>query len=286
MNLFGLHTFAVSPVWDVDRIEPEMDRISKHGIGLFEIPLLRPEEIDIGATNAFKKRHDVEVVCSLGLPKSLDVAERSDEALAFMRPAFEVTRAVGSAALSGVTYGTIGRTTGRAVTEREIDGMCRFLAAAAKEAKAHGLKLGIEPCNRYETHLMNRGIDAARIIERVGADNIFIHLDTYHMHIEEDSFAEGFRAAAPYLGYLHVSEANRGVPGKGMINWALAMRAIADIGYNGTITLESMNHVDVDIAGGLAVWRPVADNPDDVIDLGLPFLRDAARQAGLTLGRA
>lgn len=286
MNVFGLHTFAVSPVWDVRRIEPAMDRISKHGIGLFEIPLLRPEEIDIEATNAFRKKHNVDVVCSLGLPKSLDVAERKEEALAFLRPAFEVTQAVGSSALSGVTYGTIGRTTGRAATESELDGICRFLAEAAKEAKAHGLKLGIEPCNRYETHLMNRGIDAARIIERVGADNIFIHLDTYHMHIEEDSFADGFRAAAPYLGYLHVSEANRGVPGKGMINWPLAMKAVADIGYTGPMTLESMNHVDVDIAGGLAVWRPVAENPDDVIDLGLPFLREAAKQAGLTLGRA
>jgi D-psicose/D-tagatose/L-ribulose 3-epimerase len=203
-----------------------------------------------------------------------------------MRPAFTVTRAVGSAALSGVTYGTIGRTTGRAATEKEIGGMCRFLEAAAKAAKAHGLRLGIEPCNRYETHLMNRGIDAARVIERVGADNIFIHLDTYHMHIEEASFDAGFRAAAPYLGYVHVSEANRGVPGRGMIGWLAAMKAMADIGYTGTLTLESMNHVDADISGSLAVWRPVAENPDDVIDAGLPFLRQAAKQAGMALGRA
>ena len=62
----------------------------------------------------------------------------------------------------------------------------------------------------------------AKIIERVGAENIFIHLDTYHMHIEEESFAAGFEAAAPYLGYVHVSEANRGVPGSGMLNWAAA----------------------------------------------------------------
>ena len=80
-------------------------------------------------------------------------------------------------------------------------------------------------------------------------------------------------AAAPYLGYVHVSEANRGVPGRGMLNWPAAMKAMAEIGYKGAITLESMNHVDVDIAGGLAVWRPVAERPDDVIDIGLPFLR-------------
>lgn len=118
----------------------------------------------------------------------------------------------------------------------------------------------------------------------VGADNIFIHLDTYHMHIEEESYAAGFEAAAPYLGYVHVSEANRGVPGRGTVNWPQVFKAIAEIEYKGPIVLESMNHVDVDIAGGLAVWRPVAERPDDVIEVGLPFLREQAKQAGITLG--
>lgn len=284
MNALGLHTFAIAPVWDVALIEADMERIRHHGVGLFEIPLLRPEEIDVAETLAFSQRHGVEVVCSLGLPGWADVVDRPDEVLAFLTPAFEVTRAVGSASLSGVTYGTIGRTTGSAPSERELDGMCRFLDRAARQAAAQGLKLGIEPCNRYETHLMNRGSDAVAIIERVGADNIFIHLDTYHMHLEEESFEAGFEAAAPYLGYVHVSEANRGVPGRGQINWDAAFAAIARIGYDGPLTLESMNHVDRDIARGLAIWRPVAGNPDDVIDAGLPFLRQTAERAGLQLG--
>ncbi|WP_163267612.1 sugar phosphate isomerase/epimerase family protein [Chelativorans alearense] len=284
MNTLGLHTFAISPMWEVARIEPQMEALKAHGVGLFEIPLLRPEELDVAAATAFAARHDVELICSLGLPASLNVVARPDEALAFLEAAFRATRAVGSGALCGVTYGTIGKTTGRAPTQAEIDGICRFLERAAAQAAGHGLRLGIEPCNRYETHLINRGVDAARIIERVGAENVFIHLDTYHMHIEEESFETGFRAAAPYLGYVHVSEANRGVPGRGMVNWPAAFEAMAAIGYEGPIALESMNHVDADIAGGLAVWRPVAENPQDVIDVGLPFLREAARQAGLTLG--
>ena len=285
MNTLGLHTFAIAPVWDLAAIEPQMERLRGHGVGLFEIPLLRPEEIDVAATVAFRKKHDVEVVCSLGLPGSLDVGKRLDEALAFMKPALEVSRAVGSAALSGVTYGTLGYTTGSGPTVHEIDGICRYLDRAARLAAEHGLRLGIEPCNRYETHLMNRGSDAARIIERVGADNLFIHLDTYHMNIEEESFAAGFRDAAPYLGYVHVSEANRGVPGRGMLKWQEAMQAMVDIDYSGAITLESMNHVDRDIAAGLAVWRPVADNPGDVIEVGLPFLKNVAAEAGMQLGR-
>lgn len=283
-NTFGLHTFAIAPVWDLARIEPQMDRLKEYGIGLLEIPLLRPEEIDTRRTRAFASHYGVEVVPSLGLPRWLDVVENPQEGLDFLEPAFRVCAEVGAFGLGGVTYGTIGKTTGRAPTRQEIDGVCRFLERAAKLARTHGLKLGIEPCNRYETHLINTGRDAARIIERVGADNIFIHLDTYHMHIEEESFAAGFEAAAPYLGYVHVSEANRGVPGRGMLNWGACFKALADIGFKGAITLESMNHVDVDIAGGLAVWRPVAERPDDVIEVGLPFLRDEARKAGVSLG--
>jgi len=284
MNVFGLHTFAIAPVWDLDRIERRIEELREYGIGLLEVPLLRPEEIDTKRSRAFANRWGMELVCSLGLPRTLDVVERPDEGLDFLTPAFKVSAEVGSSMLGGVTYGTIGKTTGRAPTKREIDGICRFLERAARLARTFNLRVGIEPCNRYETHLVNRGIDAARIIERIGAENLFIHLDTYHMHIEEESFEAGFKAAEPYLGYVHVSEANRGVPGKGMLNWPAMMKAMADIGYKGAVTLESMNHVDVDIAGGLAVWRPVAERPDDVIEIGLPFLREEAKKAGITLG--
>jgi D-psicose/D-tagatose/L-ribulose 3-epimerase len=285
MNVLGLHVFAIAPEWDIALIEPQMERLKSFGVGLLEIPLLRPDEIDIGGTRELADRHGVELLCSLSLPRTLDVVERPDEALAFLEVAMEATQSVGGTALAGVTYGTIGKTTGRAATLKEIDGVCRYLEKAARRAASHGLRLGIEPCNRYETHLLNRGADAAGVIERTGADNIFIHLDTYHMNIEEESFEAGFRAAAPHLGYVHVSEANRGVPGRGTVDWAKVMKAMADIGYEGPIALESMNYVHEDIAGGLAVWRPVAENPDDVMDIGLPFLRQEAKNAGLVLGR-
>lgn len=283
MNLFGLHTSAVAPAWDVARIEPQMERLQEYGIGLLEIPLLRPSEMDAKRARAFANRWGVALLPSLSLPAALEIGERPQEGLDFLEPALRVCADVGSFGLGGMTYGAIGKTTGRAPTQREIDGVCRFLERAARSAKAHDVKLGVEPCNRYETHLMNRAQDAADIIERVGAENIFIHLDTCHMHMEEEGFSAGFEAAAPFLGYVQVSEANRGVPGRGMLNWTAAFKAMADIGYSGPITLESIIHADA--AGGLAAWRPLAKRPDDVIEEGLPFLKEKAREAGMTLVR-
>jgi len=282
--ILGIHTFVVAPLWDLDVMRHQAARLKSNGVGLLEIPLLRPEEINIKATRNFAREFGFDLVASLGLPATIDVVADPDAGLAFLEPAFKVARGIGSKALSGVTYATIGRTSGQPATQKEKDGICRFLKQGAALAANHGLKLGIEPCNRYETHLLNTAAQAVAYVEAVEAPNLFIHLDTYHMNIEEVSFASGFASAAPYLGYVHLSESNRGVPGRGTLNWAAVMGALGEIGYDGALTLESMNHVDRDIASGLAIWRPVASNPDDVIDQGLVFLQRAAAKANLDLG--
>jgi len=260
-----------------------LPRLRDLGVRLVEIPLLRPDELDAEGAAALARQHGIELVCSLGLPKRLDVVTRPDEALGFLKGALEVTARAGAPSLSGVPYGTLGYTSGKPRTEAEVSAICSLLERAAGHARTLGLSIGIEPCNRYETHLLNRAADACEVIERVGAGNIFIHLDTYHMNIEEESFDKGFGAAGDHLGYVHLSESNRGVPGRGMIDWPAAMSALAKIGYDGPLVLESFNYLHPDIASGLAVWRPVTDNPDSVLSEGLPFLAGAARTAGLKL---
>jgi D-psicose/D-tagatose/L-ribulose 3-epimerase len=281
MAKLGIHAFAAAPVWRPDLWADILPRLTGLGVSLVEIPLLRPEELDAPATRRLAEAHGVELVCSLGLPDRLDVVARPDEALAFMRGALDATAACGATALSGVTFGTIGRTTGAAPTAREIDGTTAFVARAAAEAKARGLRFGIEPCNRYETHLLNTAAQARAMIERTGADNVFIHLDTYHMQIEEQSLPRGFAEAGDLLGYVHLSESNRGVPGRGTVDWAAAFAGMVAIGYDGPMALESFVHVDADLAGGLAIWRPVAGDPDWPVALGLPFLRAAGAVAGV-----
>jgi D-psicose/D-tagatose/L-ribulose 3-epimerase len=280
MAKLGLHTFAAAPKWDIAAMEELLPKLQKHSVRALEIPLLDPSEIDIAATRAFCDRTGIEPVCSLGLPPEIVVAVDPDAGLAFLEPALKVANAIGAFALAGVTYGTIGRTSGSPRTQREFDATVRFIKNAAERAKSYQLKLGIEPCNRYETHIMNTGADGRAYCEAVGADNVFIHIDTYHMNIEEASFSQGFRDCGPFLGYVHLSESNRGTPGAGTIAWAEVYHTLAEIGFDGITTLESMNHVHPAIASDLAIWRPVAANADDVIETGLPFLLKTAKEAG------
>jgi len=106
-----------------------------------------------------------------------------------------VARDVGAGALSGVTYGTIGKTTGALATKAEFDARAAGIDRAAKSSKDLNMRLGIEPCNRYETHLLNTAQQSVALIERIGTDNIFIYLDTYHMNIEEVGMAKCFADA-------------------------------------------------------------------------------------------
>ena len=283
MPNLGIHTLALTPLWrpeDADRLLPP---VTAQGATVVEVPLLDPPRFDSAGTRAAVERNEMELYCSLGLPSELDVVQDAETVVAFLDAALDAAARAGAGALSGVTYGTIGKTSGAPRTDVETDAICRLLERAAATARGLGLQLGIEPCNRYETHLMNTGADGAWFIERVGADNVFVHLDTYHMNIEEPGMAEGIRATGEHLGYIHLSESNRGVPGRGTIDWDATFTGLAEIGFDGPMTVESFVHVAPEIAAGLAIWRPVAERPEDVIEAGLPFLRQRATAAGLDL---
>src|SRR5690606_2108402 len=198
--------------------------------------------------------------------------------IAHLQVAIDTAAALGAEALSGVTYGGIGQRTGLPPTEAEYDNVARTLEAAAAHAKRAGLGFGIEPVNRYENHLINTTAQAKWMIEKVGSDNIFIHLDTYHMNIEEKGAGNGIIDAGPLLRYIHMSESDRGTPGEGTCDWDEIHATLAATGFKGGIAMESFINMPPELAYGLAVWRPVAESFEEVMGKGLPFLRNKARQ--------
>lgn len=283
MAILGVHTLAVAPAWTPAAARGFLPWLKEHGVELMEVPLLRPGEIDADGTRAVASEFDVRLACSLGLPAAIDAVRDPEAAVSFLAQALEVAARIEAIALSGVTYGTIGKTSGAPPTARERDAVARVVEGGARAARQRGLRLGIEPCNRYETHLVNTIAAAVEVIERVGAENLFVHLDSYHMNIEEAGMAQGIADAGGHLGYVHASESNRGVPGRGTLDWAGLCRGLAEAEFDGPVVLESFVHLDPDIAAGLAVWRPVAERPEEVIDVGIPFLRERAAEAGLRL---
>jgi D-psicose/D-tagatose/L-ribulose 3-epimerase len=278
MQGFGVHTSMWAGNWDRASAERAIAAAVHYEMDFIEIPLLNAPAVDAAHTRALLEKHDLSAVCSLGLPQAVWPSHNPQGAIEYLKVAIDKAADLGAQALSGVTYGGIGERSGVPPTETEYDSVARALGPAAKHAKSRSLLLGIEPVNRYETHLINTGWQAVEMIERVGADNIFVHLDTYHMNIEEKGAANGILDAREYLKYIHLSESDRGAPGAGNVPWDEIFAALAAIGFKGGLAMESFINMMPELALSLSVWRPVAKDEAEVMGTGLPFLRNKARQ--------
>ncbi len=281
MQGFGIHSSIWTMRWTPEAAEHAVGEAVRHGFDFVEVALLDPAIVDAAHSAKLFEASGVKAVCSLGLPEVCWPSRDPQPGIDFLKVALDKTAAMGAQALTGVTYGGIGERSGEPPTERELDNVARCLEATAKHAKSLGIAFGIEPVNRYETHLINTGWQAVEMLDRVGADNLFIHLDTYHMNIEEKGAANGILAAREHLRYIHLSESDRGVPGKGTCDWDEIYATLAAIEFKGGLAMESFMNMPPEIAFGLSVWRPVADSTEEVIGEGLPFLRGKARQYGL-----
>ena len=278
MKGFGVHTSMWTMQWDRAGAERAVAAALNYKMDFLEIALLDAPSVDTEHTRTLLEESEMRAVCSLGLPQPVWPSINPDGAVDYLKVALDTAKAMGAEALSGVTYGGIGERTDFPPTEAELSGVARALEASAKYAKSLGLLFGIEPVNRYETHLINTGWQAREMIERVGSDNIFIHLDTYHMNIEEKGAANGILDAREHLKYIHLSESDRGTPGEGCCDWDEVFGALAAINFDGGLAMESFINMPPEIAHGLSVWRPVAPNFQTVMDKGLPFLRNKAEQ--------
>ncbi len=281
MEGFGVHTSMWTMTWDEPGCERAVAKASSYGMDFLEIALLNPPQVNAEHSRATLEAANMRAVCSLGLPEAVWASRNPDGAVDFLKTALDKCDAMGCEALSGVVYGGIGERTGKPPTQAELDNVADALGRTAAYARSLGLLFGIEPVNRYETHLLNTGWQAVEMIERIGAENMFVHLDTYHMNIEEKGVAQAIIDAREHLKYIHLSESDRGTPGAGTVAWDEIFTALRAVNFKGGLAMESFIDMPPEIAFGLSVWRPVASSEAEVMENGLPFLKNKARQYGL-----
>jgi D-psicose/D-tagatose/L-ribulose 3-epimerase len=278
MQGFGVHTSMWTMEWTTEAAERTVKAAVDYKMDFIEIALLNIPVVDAQHTKSLLEKNKLRAVCSLGLPEGKWASTNPEGAIEHLKAAIDKTSEMGCEALSGVVYGGIGERTGLPPTEKELDNVARALTEAGKHAKKMGILFGVEPVNRYETHLLNTAAQGVAMLERIGADNIFLHLDTYHMNIEEKGVANGILDAKDFIKYIHLSESDRGTPGWGTCDWDEIYGALAAINFKGGLAMESFINMPPEVAYGLSVWRPVAKDHSEVMDYGLPFLRSKAKQ--------
>jgi D-psicose/D-tagatose/L-ribulose 3-epimerase len=277
----GMHASLWAAAWTREAAELALPEASEHGLEIIEFPLLEPNKIDAPHSRKLFEKYGIEPTASLCLPEDAMAQLYPEKAESFLIKALDKAHEVGSTFLGGVTYSALGFRSGLPPTKGEYENMAKALKPAARHARQLGITLGIEPCNRYETHLLNTSGQSLQFLDLLNEPNVTIHLDTYHMNIEEKGISAGFRAAGDRCAYVHLSESDRGVPGTGTIDWDEIFRTLAETGFKGRLVIESFVTLPSEIAAALSVWRPVARDRQEVLEKGVPFLKGLAKVHGL-----
>jgi D-psicose/D-tagatose/L-ribulose 3-epimerase len=278
----GIHAYAWCSEWSNETLGL-IDRVKDMGLDFIEIPLMCLESFDPVAVRERLERVGLAAATSTVLLAGTDITSEDPDVRAagvtYLQDCVRATAAIGASSFSGVIYSQHVKQPPSRPGRRLWELSAECLRPVARLAAGHGVRVGLEPVNRYESCLINTCAQALELKEMIGADNVGVHLDTYHMNIEEKSFCEATRLAGADLLHYHLCENDRGVPGTGLVDWDGIFRALAEIGYQGNAALESF--VDCTDNMNTWVWRQLAPDGDTLLREGVDFVRGKQREYGL-----
>lgn len=267
MRRLGIHSFVWTGGQTQDGLEMALRKSAEHGYKTIEFAYLRPEKFNLDQLSKLAQSLDVEIGVTMGLPLDKDVS--SDDASVveagtrMLADAVRAVRDIGGNKLGGILYSAHTKYN-RQPTKRGWDNSVAAIAKTAELARASNVDLVLEVVNRFETNLLNTTAQGLKFIADTGNSHVMLHLDTFHMNIEEANPAAAIRLAGDRIGYFHIGESNRGYLGDGVINFDLIFDALLDIGYKRDIVFESFSTTVVDegLSLACAIWRDTWTNND------------------------
>jgi D-psicose/D-tagatose/L-ribulose 3-epimerase len=275
---FGGHALVWAGDWSAEGARAAISGAARSGYDYVEIALLDPWKVDIAMTRDLLAEYGVRAHASLGLSPTTDVTSTDASIIAkgdeLLRKATDVLHGLGGTELCGVLYCSLQKYPGPASRENRANSVAA-MQRLSDYAADKGINVNFEVVNRYETNIMNTGIEGLAFLDEVNRPNTFIHLDTYHMNIEEDGMEKSVIAAGDQLGFVHIGESHRGYLGSGNVDFDTFFAALKKINYQGPITFESFSSAVVDpaLSNALCVWRNLWSDSDDLASTALSFMK-------------
>lgn len=285
MNIkFGASMLSwIKPGWTADAGLYAIQQAAKAEFDLLEILLPPSLELDEMTVKSQLKTYGIQAVCSLNLPPSAHIPFYPQEATRLMKAALDKTAALDATFMGGVLHGGIGVFSGHPRNAAEEDIICEVWTDVAEHAQNLGITIGIEPINRYETYVCTSAAEVLMLIERTGMNNLALHLDTFHMNIEEDNFMDPVIAAGSRLKHIHMTESNRGLLGEGNVHWDDLFKALAAIQFEGNLVLENFSSSVEGMQEAVSLWRPSRYEASMLAAESLRFMKEKADTYGLVL---
>ena len=275
-----------------DDLMPQCEAIKRAGYDGVEIPVFEgtPAEYkSIGARldGLGLRRTAVGIVPSPEAnPMSLNLATR-EAGVDHLKWMVECCAEAGVELLCGPFHGPLGVFTGQGPTARELEVLADSHRKMARFAHDAGVKLSVEPLNRFECYALNTMAQSKALVEEVGFPGYGCLFDTFHANIEERGLGAAIRTAGPAINHVHFSENDRGTPGRGHINYTEVTAALKEIGYDDWIVIEAFGQSLAEIAAATKVWRPLFGTEEEVVAGGIDVIRShwAAQKRSTSMGR-
>jgi D-psicose/D-tagatose/L-ribulose 3-epimerase len=281
-SLIGCHALVWTGAFDADGIESSVERTHRAGFDLVEFPLMDPFAFDADVARAALERYGLKASASLGLADETDISSENPDAVAageaLLRRAVEVVAEIGGTQLCGVIYSAMRKYMDPA-TEAGVANSRAVIGRVAEFGAGLGVSLALEVVNRYETNVLNTGRQALAYCDAVGRDDVAVHLDSYHMNIEESDMVVPVLDCADRLGYVHIGESHRGYLGTGNVDFDGLFKALGRIGYTGPVVFESFSSAVVSptLSRSLGIWRDLWSDSDDLGAHANAYIRGALR---------
>ena len=270
-------------LWTTNLVEDQFDLLKKIkdvGYDGVEIPIFGGEENVSHFANIGKalKNNGLDCTSVTVIPDEdrspISNNEKSRaNALEYMKWAIDCSAALGSEILGGPYHQPLGIFSGEPPTQKEKEHAAKVHQDAADYAKQVSIKLSIEPLNRFECYFLNIGQDASDYVDLVNRDNFGYLYDTFHANIEEKDPVGIINKTIKNINHIHISENDRGTPGKGNVPWAETFETIKNSGYDGWLTIEAFGRALPDLAAATRVWRDFFPSKEEVYEEGYKFIK-------------
>ena len=277
---FGINSFLyVSPF--TTESTKLFKTFKKWGFDTVEIPVEDPSHIDPVKVKAAAQKAGIAVgsICAcMGPGRDLRGTEEEQQTgITYVKALIDQAAIIGCPSIIGPIYSVVGKADAVEPEQqkKEFELVVKNLKVLAKYAEEKGITLCIEPLNRFETDFLNTADKGLKLLKAVKSKAVKLHLDTFHMNIEEKNQAAAILKVGQHLGHFHACGSDRGTPGGDHIDWVPIVKALKKIKYNGDVVIESFTTDVKVIARAAAIWRKIEPHRNDIAVKGLAFLKKA-----------
>ena len=274
----GINTFLFTSPF-TNKSTALFKTFKKWGFQTIEIPVEDPSHIDPAHVKAELDKHGLvcgSICACMGPDRDLRGTPAAQKTgLSYMKKLIDQMVVLDCPSLIGPVYSAVGRAD--AVPPAEYKQQWKTVVAHLRTlcdyAESKGRQVCLEPLNRFETDFINTCDQGLQMIKDVGSPALKLHLDTFHMNIEEKNQANAIRKAGKLLGHFHACGSDRGTPGKDHIDWKSIAAALKAIKYKGDVVIESFTTDVKVIARAAAIWRRIEPTRDEIAVKGIKFLK-------------